>query len=282
MPDPTSDSHLDLPASGREIADPPPGFTQCDEGPRPYPGQARLGCACVQLHCGAGSPRYGAPLVRLGDFSMRRMLLALALGLAPLADARRRPAGRARAPLSELVRQVDIPYQQFTLPNGLRVWSTRTARRRWSRSRSGIISARRTSPRARPASRICSSTSCSTAREHAPGDFFEPLQQIGATDMNGTTWFDRTNYFETVPTGALDRALFLESRPDGPPARRGHPEEARYPARRRPEREAAGRQPAFRPRSNIPSSTRCSPPVTPIITRRSARWPTSTPPASRT
>src|SRR3546814_10552242 len=34
---------------------------------------------------------------------------------------------------------------------------------------------------------------------------------IGATDWNGTTWFDRTNYFETVPTGALDRALFLES-----------------------------------------------------------------------
>jgi hypothetical protein len=29
--------------------------------------------------------------------------------------------------------------------------------------------------------------------------------------MNGTTWFDRTNYFETVPTAALDRTLMLES-----------------------------------------------------------------------
>ena len=47
--------------------------------------------------------------------------------------------------------------------------------------------------------------------ENAPGDFFEPLQQVGATDFNGTTWFDRTNYFETVPSGALDRALMLES-----------------------------------------------------------------------
>ena len=28
--------------------------------------------------------------------------------------------------------------------------------------------------------------------------------------MNGTTWFDRTNYFETVPRAALDTALFLE------------------------------------------------------------------------
>src|SRR3546814_2880927 len=47
--------------------------------------------------------------------------------------------------------------------------------------------------------------------ENAPGDFFEPLEQVGATDSNGTTNMDRTNYFETVPTGALDRALFLES-----------------------------------------------------------------------
>ena len=47
--------------------------------------------------------------------------------------------------------------------------------------------------------------------ENLPGDFFTYLQQIGATDYNGTTWFDRTNYFETVPTGALDRALFMES-----------------------------------------------------------------------
>ncbi len=67
------------------------------------------------------------------------------------------------------------------------------------------------SPRAGPASRICSSTSCSTAPKNAPGSFIGRLEDIGATDWNGTTWFDRTNYFETVPTGALDRALFLES-----------------------------------------------------------------------
>jgi zinc protease len=47
--------------------------------------------------------------------------------------------------------------------------------------------------------------------ENLPGDFFEYLQQIGATDYNGTTNFDRTNYFQTVPTGALERALFMES-----------------------------------------------------------------------
>ncbi len=38
-----------------------------------------------------------------------------------------------------------------------------------------------------------------------------PLVEAGQTDANGTTWFDRTNYFQTVPTSALDRVLFMES-----------------------------------------------------------------------
>ena len=47
--------------------------------------------------------------------------------------------------------------------------------------------------------------------ENLSGDYFTYLQQIGATGVNGTTSFDRTNYFETVPTGALERTLFMES-----------------------------------------------------------------------
>jgi predicted Zn-dependent peptidase len=47
--------------------------------------------------------------------------------------------------------------------------------------------------------------------ENLPGDFDTYLAKIGATDSNGSTWFDRTNYFETVPTGALERAMFMES-----------------------------------------------------------------------
>ena len=47
--------------------------------------------------------------------------------------------------------------------------------------------------------------------ENHRGEFFEPLERVGATDFNGTTWLDRTNYFENVPTTALDLALFLES-----------------------------------------------------------------------
>ena len=47
--------------------------------------------------------------------------------------------------------------------------------------------------------------------ENAPGSYFTPMRNMGATDMNGTTYFDRTNYFETVPTPALEQALFMES-----------------------------------------------------------------------
>ena len=40
---------------------------------------------------------------------------------------------------------------------------------------------------------------------------FKVLRQVGATGTNGTTDFDRTNYFETVPSNALETALWLES-----------------------------------------------------------------------
>ena len=40
---------------------------------------------------------------------------------------------------------------------------------------------------------------------------FKYLEGAGATDINGTTSYDRTNYFETVPSNQLDLALWLES-----------------------------------------------------------------------
>ena len=42
-------------------------------------------------------------------------------------------------------------------------------------------------------------------------DYFKALESIGATDLNGTTNNDRTNYFQNVPVFALDQVLFLES-----------------------------------------------------------------------
>jgi len=47
--------------------------------------------------------------------------------------------------------------------------------------------------------------------ENFDDEFFLPLEKVGATGMNGTTNNDRTNYFQTVPTPALDLTLWLES-----------------------------------------------------------------------
>jgi zinc protease len=47
--------------------------------------------------------------------------------------------------------------------------------------------------------------------ENYDKDFFGPLEKAGATDMNGTTSEDRTNYFENVPNNALDLVLWMES-----------------------------------------------------------------------
>ena len=47
--------------------------------------------------------------------------------------------------------------------------------------------------------------------EHYDKEFQGPLERAGATDLNGTTSEDRTNYFENVPTSAVDLTLWLES-----------------------------------------------------------------------
>jgi zinc protease len=47
--------------------------------------------------------------------------------------------------------------------------------------------------------------------EHHQQRYIEAMEPIGATDLNGTTNSDRTNYFENVPTSALDYTLWLES-----------------------------------------------------------------------
>jgi zinc protease len=115
------------------------------------------------------------------------------------------------APVSALVKSVDIPHEQFILNNGLRV-IIHTDRKApvvavsvWYHVGS------KDEPKGKTGFAHLFEHLMFNGSENAKGDFFEPLQQVGATDMNGTTWFDRTNYFETVPTGALDRVLFLES-----------------------------------------------------------------------
>jgi len=121
------------------------------------------------------------------------------------------PASLAAVPVAQLVRAVDIPYQSFTLANGLRV-VVHTDRK------APVVAVSiwydvgsKHEPKGRTGFAHLFEHLMFNGSENAPGDFFEPLKQVGATDFNGTTWYDRTNYFETVPTAALDRALFLES-----------------------------------------------------------------------
>ncbi len=136
--------------------------------------------------------------------AFRHFALALLLGTAA-------PALAAPAPVADLVQQVAIPYDEFTLKNGLRV----------------IVHTDRKAPivavsvwyhigsKDEPAGK----TGFAHLFEHLmfygsennPKGFLDRLQEIGATNANGTTWFDRTNYFQNVPTSALDLALFLES-----------------------------------------------------------------------
>ncbi len=46
--------------------------------------------------------------------------------------------------------------------------------------------------------------------QHYDRGYFQPLQEAGAS-LNGSTNADRTNYWEVVPTNALERALWMES-----------------------------------------------------------------------
>lgn len=144
-------------------------------------------------------------------FHRAAFVLALSTSLVAAGPALAKAKEAKPAPVADLVKAVDIPYQSFTLDNGLRVIvhedrkAPVVAVSVWYRVGS------KHEPAGKTGFAHLFEHLMFNGSENAPGDFFEPLQQVGATDSNGTTSFDRTNYFETVPTGALDRALFLES-----------------------------------------------------------------------
>ena len=50
-----------------------------------------------------------------------------------------------------------------------------------------------------------------TGSENNRDKYFVLTESIGATDINGTTNNDRTNYFEDVPTSGIDKILWAES-----------------------------------------------------------------------
>ncbi|NYT42599.1 insulinase family protein [Sphingomonas sp. R-74633] len=143
---------------------------------------------------------------------------ALAIGAAAPAMAQQAtaaataPATEAKpVPVAELVKRVDIPYEAFTLKNGLRVLIHTDRKAPIVAVSTWYDVGSKHEPAGKTGFAHLFEHLMFNGSENAPGDFFEPLKQVGATDFNGTTSFDRTNYFETVPGPALERALFLES-----------------------------------------------------------------------
>ncbi|HAH11256.1 MAG TPA: peptidase M16, partial [Alphaproteobacteria bacterium] len=119
----------------------------------------------------------------------------------------------AQAPVSPagLAKMVDIPHDKFVLANGLRVLVHTDRKAPVVAVSVWYDVGSKHEPKGKTGFAHLFEHIMFNGSENAPGDYFEPLQQVGATDFNGTTWLDRTNYFQTVPTGALERALFLES-----------------------------------------------------------------------
>ena len=124
------------------------------------------------------------------------------------------PTARAQESVTET--KIDIPYQKFVLTNGLTLIVHED-------HKAPIIAVNLWyhvgSKNERPGK-----TGFAHLFEHlmftgsenfkGSGDqraFFEAMEKIGATDLNGTTSNDRTDYFENVPKNALDVALWLES-----------------------------------------------------------------------
>ncbi len=121
------------------------------------------------------------------------------------------PAAPQPAPVSALVSEVAIPHSSFQLANGLTVIVHEDHKAPVVAVSAWYNVGSKDEPAGKTGFAHLFEHLMFNGSDNLPGDFFEYLQQIGATDYNGTTWFDRTNYFQTVPKAALDRALFMES-----------------------------------------------------------------------
>ncbi len=106
---------------------------------------------------------------------------------------------------------IDIPFEQFSLPNGLRVVVH-------SDHKAPIVAVNiwyhvgsKDELEGKSGFAHLFEHLMFQRSENHKGEYFEPFKKVGVTDQNGTTNLDRTNYFQNVPTTALDTALFMES-----------------------------------------------------------------------
>jgi zinc protease len=144
----------------------------------------------------------------------RLSLLMLAL-VASSAALAKKPKGASQAappPVAAAsITEVKVDFEAFTLSNGLRVIvhedhkAPIVAVGVWY----GVGS--KDEPEGRTGFAHLFEHLMFNGSENYNQEYFEPLEDVGATQMNGTTWFDRTNYFQNVPTPALELALWMES-----------------------------------------------------------------------
>ena len=134
-------------------------------------------------------------------------LLACATILTPPAFA----APGQSVPMPTLVKEVAIPHSTFRLKNGLTVIVHEDHKVPVAAVSVWYNVGSKDEPAGKTGFAHLFEHLMFNGTENLPGDFDTWLAKIGATDSNGSTWFDRTNYFETVPSGALDRAMFMES-----------------------------------------------------------------------
>ena len=113
--------------------------------------------------------------------------------------------------LSVSAQQINVAYEQFKLPNGLNVILhkdnsvPRVSVNVWYHVGSGSEKPGRTGF-AHLFEHILFEGS-----EHVPEGKFDQWLEAAGANNNGSTMEDRTNYYEDLPSNALDLALFLES-----------------------------------------------------------------------
>ncbi len=144
---------------------------------------------------------------------IRKFALAALLGGVAISAITVPAAAKAPkpAPVASLVKEVNIPYEKFTLDNGLTVIVHEDRKAPVVAVSIWYDVGSKHEPKGKTGYAHLFEHIMFNGSENAPADYFEYLKRIGATGYNGTTWLDRTNYFQTVPTSALESALFLES-----------------------------------------------------------------------
>jgi len=107
--------------------------------------------------------------------------------------------------------EIDIPFEKFTLDNGLTVVVHEDRKAPVVAVAVWYKVGSKDEPEGKSGFAHLFEHLMFNGSENYDDEWFKPLQEVGATGLNGTTFFDRTNYFQTVPTPALDRILWMES-----------------------------------------------------------------------